>query len=149
MKVAQVLEIPIIVTEQAPEKIGSTIDEIHVIAPIIRTIQKKTFSCWAQPLFVKTIKALKRKQVIVTGIEAHGCVWQTVHDLLHNKYEVFVAVDAVSAHSELNKNIALRRCEREGAVLTTVEMMATELLRTSQHPKFKEVMAILKNCFRK
>ena len=53
MKVAQVLEIPIIVTEQAPEKIGSTIDEIHVIAPIIRTIQKKTFSCWAQPLFVK------------------------------------------------------------------------------------------------
>ena len=92
---------------------------------------------------------MKPKQAIVTGIEARGYVWQTVHDLLLNKYGVFVVVDAVSAHSVLNKEVALNRCEREGAVLTTVEMMATELMRTAKHPKFKEVMEILKTYFGK
>lgn len=149
MKAVHLLEVPIILTEQAPQKIGKTVDEIHAIVPITRTIHKETFSCYGEFLFVKTLEGLKRKQVIITGIEAHGCVWQTVHDLLSNKYEVFVVADAVSAHSALNKDIALRRCEREGAVLTTVEMVATELMRTAKHPKFNEVMVLLKDCFRK
>jgi nicotinamidase-related amidase len=149
MKVAHLLEIPIIATEQAPEKIGSTIDEIRALVPGIPIIHKETFSCYPEPSFIKKIESLGRRQVIITGIEAHGCVWQSTHDFLHHQYEVFIIVDAVSAHSALDKDIGLRRCERQGAVLTTVEMMATELIRTARHPKFKEVMMILKEYFRK
>jgi nicotinamidase-related amidase len=148
MKVAHLLDVPIIVTEQAPRKIGDTVDEIHKL-PVTRTIPKQAFSCCAETLFLKTIQAWDKKQIIVMGIEAHGCVWQTVHDLLQNKYEVYVVVDAVSAHSVLNKDIGIRRCERHGAYLITVEMMATELMRTAKHPKFKEVMVLLINCFRR
>lgn len=140
--------LPVIATEQAPEKLGATVSEVEE-AGIDHKIQKQTFSCYSHPDFVATIESLNRKQVIISGIEAHGCVWQTVHDLLGEKYQVFLVVDAISAHNSLNKIIALRRCEREGAILTTVEMMATELLRTAEHPQFKEVIKMLKECFRK
>lgn len=141
MKVAHLIGLPIIATEQAADKLGGTVMEVQTAAPITRIIQKETFSGYSD--FVIEVQPLERRQVIVTGIEAHGCVWQTVHDFLQNQYEVFLVVDAISAYSAVNKDVAVRRCEREGAIPVTVEMMATELMRTAGHPKFREIIKLL------
>src|SRR4051812_30630824 len=77
MKAAGLLGIPIVITEQAPEKIGVTVEEIHAMSPQMKPIVKQTFSCWGEPAFVEALKKFKRKQIIVTGIEAHVCVYQT------------------------------------------------------------------------
>jgi hypothetical protein len=67
-----------------------------------------------------------------------------VHDLLQSGLTVSVAVDAVESRNPLDREIALRRMERSGAILTTVEAAAFELLRDAQNPKFKEVQALFK-----
>jgi len=144
VKGARLLDIPIVITEQAPDKIGGTIDEIKAAVPEIHPIVKQTFSCGGEPLFMDTIKRFGRKQVIVTGIETHVCVYQTVRDLLKSGYEVHLVVNAVSSRSALDEEIGIGRAEREGAVLTTVEMCVTELLQSTRHPRFRDIMALLK-----
>ena len=144
MKAAKLLGVPIIITEQSPQKIGGTVKEIRAMAPEVEPIPKETFSCCLEPVFMDALTLLRRKQVIVTGIEAHVCVYQTVRELLKAKFEVYVLADAVSARAAVNKEIGLHRCQQEGAVLTTLEMTVTELLVSTKHPKFRDVMALLK-----
>ena len=145
VKAAQILDMPIILTEQAPEKIGSTIPELTEALKGIAPIIKQSFSCCAEPVFIDAFKRLGRSHVIITGIESHVCVYQTVRDFLNTGYEVYLVVDAVSSRSEHNAKIGIKRSEDEGATLTTVEMIITELIRSTRHPKFREIMALLKN----
>ncbi|MCR4337766.1 MAG: isochorismatase family protein, partial [Candidatus Omnitrophica bacterium] len=92
----------------------------------------------------KFLRNQKRSQVIVAGIETHVCVYQTVADLLIKKFEVTVVCDAVSSRSSENRQIALDRMKTLGAYLTSMEMMVCELLRGAGHPKFKEVLSLIK-----
>ncbi len=144
IKMAHFLGIPIVYTEQVPDKIGKTVPEIANELSGLKPFIKKTFSCCQEESFAKALKAFFRKEIIVCGIEAHVCVFQTVYDLLKMSFKVQVVADAVSSRSEFNKMIALNRMEQEGAVLTSVEMLATELLRTSEHKNFKEVLQLIK-----
>jgi len=144
--VAQLLDIPVMVTEQSPQKIGETIPEIkeHLVgAPLF---EKACFSCFHanEKHIVEHLKSHNRKQVIVCGIEAHVCVYQSVEDLKNMSFEVGVVADAVSSRTEENKNIALNRMERLGSHLISSEMIATELLVTTKHPKFKDVLNLIR-----
>ena len=144
IRAMQYLNIPILYTEQVPEKIGSTVPEIHHLLSQQKPIVKTSFSCCQEEKFIKSLQALKRKQIIVCGIETHVCVYQTVSDLLDLKYPVQVVHNAVSSRSQENKEIALKRIESIGAAPTSTEMILTELLRTSKHPKFRDVLSLIR-----
>lgn len=144
IKAAQILEIPIIYTEQAPEKIGRTIPEVAEYLISHHPITKTTFSCAGEPAFRGALQKTKRKEIIVCGIETHVCVCQTVNDLLEKKYEVQIVVDAISSRTLENKQIAIDKMKSLGAQLTSCEMLVTELMRTSQHPKFREVLNLIR-----
>ena len=144
IQAAQILDIPIIFTEQVPVKIGKTIPEISQYFRETVPIIKATFSCCGENKFLKKLKMLKRKQIIVAGIETHVCVYQTVADLIKMKYEVQVVADSVSSRTEENKILALDRMKSKGATLTSTEMIMTELLKTSQHPRFKEILNLIR-----
>lgn len=144
IKAAQILEIPVLLTEQAPEKIGSTIPEVRDLLHDQTPIAKQTFSCCGEEQFAQAVKNLGRSEVIIAGIEAHVCVYQTVRDLARQNYHVHLVTDAVSSRSEHNEEMGIKRCEQEGAVLATTEMMITELIESTRHPKFREIMALLK-----
>ena len=144
IKAATILDIPILHTEQSPDKIGKTIPEIAEMVPNLKPITKASFSACSEKSFMKELKLLKRKQIIAAGIETHVCVHQTVADLLRLKYEVQVVADAVSSRSMENKSVALDRMRSNGAVLTSTEMITTELIRTSAHPKFKEILGLIR-----
>jgi nicotinamidase-related amidase len=137
------LEIPVIVTEQIPEKLGATREEFQ---PFITEppISKTSFSCGGEPAFAKAVEHLKRTQVILCGIETHVCVYQTALDLLEAGYEVQVVTDAVSSRDPANKALALRRLEVEGVSLTGTEMVLFELLNDAKDPAFKPVLQIVK-----
>jgi nicotinamidase-related amidase len=144
IKTAQYLDIPIIFTEQAPEKIGSTVPEISHLFPSQVPLIKETFSCCGSATFSSALTKLKRKQIIICGIETHVCVYQTVADLIRQKYDLQVVADAVSSRTNENKDIALARMTALGVDITSTEMLATELLRTSKHPKFKNVLSLIR-----
>jgi nicotinamidase-related amidase len=142
---AQVLEIPIIWTEQVPEKLGPTIPELAgLLAESVRPISKACFSCCDQPSFMAELAALDRRQVLLAGIETHICVYQTALDLLQAGYEVQVVADAVSSRTAENRQLGLQRMQAAGAILTSTEMALFELLRVAAGPKFKAINQIVK-----
>ena len=100
-------------------------------------------SCGSDGVSARLIE-LRTRQVLVCGIEAHVCVSQTVHELLQRGLGVHVAVDAVASRHVLDRDVALSKMERAGAVLTTAEAAAFELLEDAKHPRFKEVQAFYK-----
>jgi nicotinamidase-related amidase len=137
------LDIPILHTEQVPKKIGSTIPEIAKALGNKQPIAKSTFSCCGQQPFLQQLHALKRKQVIVTGIETHVCVYQTTADLMDLQYEVQVVADAVSSRTFENKQLGLDRIQTLGGIITSTEMIVCELLKTAEHEKFKDIINLI------
>lgn len=96
IKGAQALEIPILWTEQNPDRLGQTIPEIACLLPNTEPMAKLSFSCARNEHFMQALKALKRKQVLIAGIETHICIYQTAVHLVHLGYEAQVVVDAIS-----------------------------------------------------
>src|SRR5207302_10679975 len=88
-------------------------------------------------------RAKGRKKIVLVGIEAHVCVLHTALDLLTEKFQVYLAVDALASRDALDREIAVRRLERAGAILTTVETCAFEWMGGSNHPQFKAVSALV------
>ena len=144
IQAARILEIPVIYTEQVPEKIGKTIPEIAQFLPNQNPVEKASFSCWAEEALQRKIRSFMKKEIIVCGIETHVCVYQTVSDLIDQSYKVQVVADAVSSRTEENRNYALDRMKSIGGGLTSTEMIITELIKTSQHPKFKEILNLIR-----
>lgn len=137
------LGVPVIVTEQIPEKLGPTRDEFQefIDGPVIA---KSSFGCCGEPAFFQTLEKTGRKQVILCGIETHVCVYQTAIELLATGHKVYVVSDAVSSRDPANKELALRRMESEGVRLTGTEMVVFELLGDAKDPAFKSILKIVK-----
>ncbi len=144
IKGIQVLGIPILWTEQNPQGLGPTIPEIADILSNIKPISKMSFSCCQNNLFVQALKALNLKQVLIAGIEAHVCVYQTAVDLVDLGYEVQVVTDAVSSRNMENKEIGLQKMRDSGVSLTSVETALFELLRVAEGEQFRQILKIVK-----
>ena len=140
-KIASILDIPTVITEQYPKGLGSTIQEIKEALPNAEYVEKNTFSAFKED---EVKKLLSQKQIIIVGIETHICVLQTAMDLKNKGYEVFLVQNACGSRTEKNKEAALRRLIHAGVQIVTTEMVIFELLESSKHPNFKEVQALIK-----
>jgi isochorismate hydrolase len=144
VKAMKILEIPIIWMEQVPDKLGPTINEIADNLHDIKPIAKYTFSCCDNSEFKEKLEFFNRKQILLTGIEAHICVFQTAHDLIADKYEVGVIADCVSSRIELNKKIGLNRMSKSGVMVTSTEMVLFELMKSTKAEGFREITKLIK-----
>lgn len=140
----QALDIPVLWLEQYPEGLGPTIPEIAELLPDDAAIPKVCFSGCGQPEFRARLQDLKRKQVLVAGIEAHICVYQTVRDLLDMGHEVEVVADAVSSRTPVNRQVGLDRMSSMGASITSVEMLLFELLGEAGSDVFRQIAKLVK-----
>ena len=138
----QVFGIPVLGTEQV--KLGPTIPTLARYLEGVKPIVKDSFSCCGDERFMKELTALKRRQILMTGIESHVCAYQTTMDLLEKGYEVHLVADAVSSRTIRNREIGIQKLKDSGAVLTSAEMALFELLKTAGDPKFKEIFKIVK-----
>jgi len=144
IKGIKVLEVPIILTEQNPRGLGITIAEVKALLPDLEPIYKMAFSCLGEEGLPKRLKDLGRKQIILTGIETHVCVYQTAMDLIDAGYDVQVVSDCVSSRTPENKKLALKKMREAGIVITSTEIILFELLKTADSPKFREIASIIK-----
>lgn len=138
------LGLPILVTEQYPKGLGPTAPELREVVGPGAIPEKMTFSSFGCSGLPEKLAATGARTVLVCGIETHVCVSQSVHDLLAAGYRVHVAADAVRSRKDEDHERALERLRAAGAVLTTTEMAAFELLVDAKHPRFKEVQALYK-----
>ena len=136
--------LPIIFTEQIPQKLGQTIPVISRELNGIVPIAKETFSCWDDRNFNEQLEGLSHRHVVLTGIESHICVYQTALDLMSNGYTVHLVTDSVSSRTPENREVGIAAIKSAGAHLTSTEMVLFELLRTAADPKFKDIFKIVK-----
>ena len=139
-RIARGLDVPVIGTEQNPGALGESVREIKALCST--TVAKHHFDATADGL----IDALPRgrTRVIVAGCEAHVCVLQTVSGLLDRGLSVTLVVDAVGSRKIVDREAAISRLNKAGADVATVEMVAFEWLRSSEHPRFRDILQLIK-----
>lgn len=145
MKAAELLAVPVLLTTQYRKGLGEIAPEVRAAAPAAEPLDKLSFGCFGDEAFRERLRGLGgRDQLLVTGIESHICVTQTVLGALEQGYQVHVASDAVSSRTPANWRVGLTRMERGGALLSSAEMALYELLRRSDGAAFKQLLPLLK-----
>jgi len=155
MRLAEMFEVPVLLTEQYPKGLGPTHPEVMAAYESLstpkRALAKTAFGCCGEPAFLRALDELRprmrsgARQVVVAGIEAHVCVMQTVLELLHWGNQVHVAWDAVSGRGEEYRRHALDRMAAAGAAITNHESVGFEWARDKNHPRFRELSTLLKD----
>lgn len=165
-RIAQLLQVPLWCTEENPEGLGATVaplqplvagrvlskmafDGTSVLLPRLKPATKPAQGGNARSLPKHLQKAAPppvatRESIVLAGCEAHVCLLQTALGLLEEELEVWVVTDACSSRSERSRDAAFDRLAGAGAELVTTEMVAFEWLRDAGHPRFKEVLSIVK-----
>jgi hypothetical protein len=161
------LQVPVWATEENPQSLGGTVDALQ---PLVagRVLAKMAFD--ATSVLLPRLKPAARAQggnarslpkhlqkaapaaaparesMVLAGCEAHVCLMQTALGLLEQDEDiaVWVVTDACSSRTERNRDAAFDRLAAAGAELVTTEMVAFEWLRDAGHPRFKEVLALVK-----
>jgi len=141
---AQVLEMPIIYTEQYPEGLGPTDPEVAELLGGLQPVTKMTFSCCSEDNFLNELRKTNRDQVIVCGIESHICVYQTCRDLIDKKYEVHLVTDCISSRKLENTELITIKLQAYGVYPTSVEMALFEMLKDASNSAFKKIAKIIK-----
>lgn len=142
---AQSLGIPIIVSEQYRKGLGATIPEIaSLFPPDIVNLEKVEFSVWANAELASSIAKTERSHIVVIGMEAHICVYQSVRDLVHAGYQVHVPHDAVCSRQTENARVGLALTERAGGVVTSTETVLFDWLHRAGTPQFKVISALVR-----
>ncbi|TNF48307.1 hydrolase [bacterium] len=144
IRLAKLMDIPIVLTQQYTKGLGPTVEAIASELTDVDYVEKIHFSCCGEENFTKQMDALGRKTVVLTGMESHICVLQTALDLIDMGYNVHVPWDAVCSRSDGNRDRALHFMERAGAIITSSETAAFQVLGCAGTPEFKEISALLR-----
>lgn len=142
-RLARQLELPCIITEQYPEKLGGTLNTVREASGFPTAISKMLFSA-CTPRVLEAIQTSRRHSILLCGVEAHICVLQTALDLLVEGYTVYVARDAISSRTPENLAVGWERMMRAGAIPTSTESAIFELLHEAGTPDFKALLPYLK-----
>lgn len=153
VKLADLFDVPLLVTEQYPKGLGPThpdvMKEFEAFSGHKKCVEKTSFGCCGDKDFVHVLDGLRHvkstsRQIVVAGIEAHVCVLQTVIQLLDQGDQVFVCWDAVSGRGEEYRHHAIERMQQAGAVITNHESVGFEWCRDKNHDQFKQMSAMFK-----
>lgn len=161
-RLAALLQVPVWASEQNPQGLGPTVPEL---APLVgQPVSKMAFSAAGALLprlrppargaggnarslprhLQKPAAAPARSSLVLAGCEAHVCLLQTALELMDEEFEVWVVTDACGSRSERNRDAAFDRLAGAGAELVTTEMVAFEWIREAGHPRFKEMLGLIK-----
>ncbi|MGR3803050.1 hydrolase [Marinibacterium profundimaris] len=139
---AQEVGVPVIMTEQYPAGLGSTVPELATEGAIV--LPKMHFSCMEDEKFSAEFRRQGRKQAVLAGMEAHICVVQTAASLIEEGYDVFVVSDATASRTLESEQACLARLNASGIGIVTTEMVVFEWLGEAGTPAFKKLLPLIK-----
>jgi nicotinamidase-related amidase len=143
LRAANLLDVPVVVTEQNSRGLGGTAEVLLNDAGNARVIEKHTFDATLEPAFLDALPPAP-ETLWVAGAEAHVCVLLTVLGLLRLGYRVEYVADAVASRRAADRAIALERARQDGAKLTTVETSIFGWLGSYKHPRFRDALRLIK-----
>lgn len=162
-RVARCLQVPVWATEENPAGLGGTAAEL---LPLVDAVVPKMAFAAGEDLLPRLRPPARaqagnarslpkhlqrpaappaaRETIVLAGCEAHVCLMQSALSLIELEFDVWVVTDACSSRTERNRDAAFDRLAAAGAELVTTEMVAFEWLRTAEHPRFREVLTLVK-----
>lgn len=145
IKGLKLFDIPALWLEQCPDKLGHTTPILHEqLIELTQPISKQHFSGWRCNEFKTQLKNTQRTQVLLAGIEAHVCVYQTCSDLIDNGYDVHLIVDAISSRTRDNKSLGIEMMKSKGATVTNMESLLFELQHEAKGERFRQLIKLIK-----
>ncbi len=138
------LEIPLVVSEQYPNGLGSTVKELSSIPDFPSGMAKTSFSCMLDENIKDMVKHTGARHVIICGCETHICVLQTIMDLIEMGLSVYIVEDCCTSRTLKNHDIGILRAKQEGAFITSLESVLFELLQISGGETFKTISNLIK-----
>lgn len=145
LKTACLMDIPVVVTEQYPKGLGETVSALKDVFNENTYVYEKTdFSALNNEDVLKKLETLGKKQVILFGIEAHICVFQTSKALIEKGYEVFLIKDASKSRKNYEFETGINLMQQYGVKISCCEILLFDLLKSSKNPNFKEVQGLIK-----
>jgi len=148
VEVSSLMNVPLLVTEQYPKGLGSTVEELN-ITRAVKVVPKTSFTMLCKEAQEALSEISGRcsgdlQSVVLFGIEAHVCVEQTAMDLIKQGYVVHVVADATSSRSMEDRMLAFERLRQIGCFIATTENIIFKLLKDKQHPSFNNVRTLVK-----
>jgi nicotinamidase-related amidase len=144
LELAKLFSLPIITTEQYPKWLGTTLPEIIENMPAYDPITKLHFDCCEVDTFNESLDAKGVKNMIVTGVETHICIFQTCVSLLEKGYHIQVPQDAVTSRTEENWRVGLGLIQAAGATITSTEAIIYQVLQKAGTKEFKQMLKFVK-----
>lgn len=140
----KILNVPVIATQQYTKGLGDTLPELKEFTGG-KYIEKITFSSWREQSFRMAVRETKASQIMIFGVETHICVEQTVLNMLGAGLEVYLISDCVGSRFDTDKETAIRRMEKAGAIVTTSEAALFELTEQGGTDEFKAISRLVKS----
>ncbi len=140
-------ELPILVSEQYPRGLGRTTPAIQAALDEVRDVcffEKVDFAATASPAWPVAIGDRTIDRWLVTGMETHVCVFQTVRALCEERATVHVVADACASRTKANWKNGLALAAAAGAVVTNTETVVFDLLGRAGTDDFKALSKLLK-----
>jgi hypothetical protein len=144
IETAKACQIPIVVSEQYPKGLGSTIADVAGHLEGIPRHEKLFFSCYRDEGIRRSIKSTGRKTAVIIGIETHVCVMQTAMDLLDDDYRVVIAGDAVCSRRAHDRVTSIDAMARFGVLIYPTETIAFMFMEKAGTDLFKKLSGLFK-----
>ncbi len=146
LEAAELLGVRVLASEQYPKGLGPTVPAIaeRLAKAHVTPVDKLTFDAASEPRLARALAEAAPRAVVVVGMEAHVCVFQTARELVRRGYATYVVEDAVSSRTEENKKAGLRLAGRAGAVRTVTEAVVFDWLERAGSDAFKTISRLVK-----
>ena len=139
------LELPIVVTEQVPEKLGRTIADLFKDDEGFQLFEKATFSAFGSNAFREMLDIRQVKHIVLSGIETPICIFQTAMDALSLGYTVTILEDCVGARRETDASRCLSQLVHSGVSVIPMETFLYRQLQSSNHPRFRDISSLIRS----
>jgi nicotinamidase-related amidase len=144
LSLVELFNLPVILTEQNPRMMGTTIQTIKEALHSYEPTQKMDFDCCAVEHFNRWLQSSNLKNIILSGVETHICIFQTCLSLLGQGYHVYVPRDAVDSRTEENWHVGIELMKDAGAVMTSTETVIFQFLKKAGTDEFREMLKIIR-----
>ena len=130
VRVAAALDVPIVVTEEEPDRNGPTDPAIaERLPPGTKAFAKPIFGLADVPEILGAVEATGRRTAVLVGAETDVCVAHSAVGLLDRGYAVAVVADATYSPGSMHQH-GLRRISDAGGVVIHAKGVYYEWLRT-------------------
>lgn len=142
---AHLLGIPVVYTEQVPSKLGNTHPAL-IAAGLdkVDCFSKSSFSAMGAPGLKDKLKTLGVEHLLVCGIEAGVCVFQTVQEALDDGIGVTLLTDCIQGRRISDSNTVMDFLKNGPSACLPSETVFYSMIKDADHPHFSSFNKVVK-----